>query len=91
MTKQRISLNPNPPTQGQNVSVCYTFEGTALGQTTLEVTFNPGAHSSSHMVTPDSPCASVAVPDSATSVTIVDEDGPSPNKEAPVDPQHAVH
>lgn len=86
MPKQRISLNPDPPTQGQNVDVCYNFDGLTLGQTTLEVTFSPGGQTSTHTVTPDNPCAAVAVPDNATAVLIVDQDGPSPDKSSPVDP-----
>jgi len=90
MPKQRISLNPDPPVQGQNVNVCYNFDGTTLAQTTLEVTFDPGAHSSNHTVTPDDPCATVVVTDDATSIIVEDLDGPSPAKSAPVDPAHAV-
>ena len=83
---QRISLNPEPPIQGQGVEVCYDFRGTDLSQTTLRVIFDPGGASTDHDVTPASPCVTVSVPGNATSIKVEDLTGDSPDKTSEVDP-----
>ncbi len=83
---QRITLDPDPPVQGQDVKICYAFSGSGVTSTTLRVTFYPGGGSKDYSVTDSNPCVTVKVPDTATSILVEDLDGPSPDKNAPVVP-----
>lgn len=85
-TTQRITLDPDPPKQGSQVTICYDFDGSGVESTTLRVTFSPSGVATSCPVSKKAPCATVTVPSDATSITVEDEDGPSPDKIAPVTP-----
>lgn len=80
---QRISLDPDPPVHGAQVTICYDFDGLQLTSTDLEVTFTP-AGNSKHTVTPSDPCVTIDVPANATRIIVEDLDGPSPDLTAPV-------
>jgi hypothetical protein len=82
---QRISLDPDPPVQGKPVKICYNFAGSGISGTTLRVSFDDGT-GTDHEVSAASPCVTVTVPASATSITVEDLVGPSPDKNAPVSP-----
>lgn len=83
--EQRITLDPDPPVQGRQVTICYNFAGSGVTSTTLRVTFDDGS-STDYEVTTDSPCITIGVPGTATSILVEDLDGPSPDKAAPVKP-----
>ena len=84
--EQRISLNPEPPVQGQEVAITYDFSGLALEETRLRVTFSPGGTPVIYHVTVGDPSVGVPVPGDATSVLIEDLDGPSSDKASAVEP-----
>ena len=83
--EQRITLDPDPPVQGQDVTICYRFDGSGVSSTTLRVTFDSGTPTD-YEVSTSQPCVTIPVPDSATSITVEDMNGPSPDKNAPVSP-----
>lgn len=74
---QRITIDPDPPVQGQSVTVCYDFAGTALQKVDLVLSYTPSG-TVLVTVTPAAPCAIAAVPGNATSLKIVDLTGTSP-------------
>lgn len=85
---QRISFNPDPPVQGEEVEICYNFDGSGISSTTLEVTFTTASGSllvSSHEVTAGGNCFKLGVPADAETILVHDEDGPSPDKAAIVE------
>lgn len=83
---QRISLDPDPPVQGQPVEICYDFSGLELNSTRLKVTFKPQTEApTEHTVTPGDNCVTVQVPAGAESILVEDLDGPSPDKGAIVE------
>jgi hypothetical protein len=83
---QRISLQPDPPTQGRKVTICYEFSGSGISSTTLRVTFTGASGSTNYEVSASSPCVTIDVPDTATAITVEDLNGDSPDKWAPVRP-----
>lgn len=84
-TTQRITLDPDPPEAGQPVKICYDFDGLDPARTVLKVTFGPDATpGGEHEVDEDEPCVTIDVPQHATSITVEDLEGPSPDKVAPV-------
>lgn len=86
MAVQRISLNPDPPIAGADVEICHDFTGSDVEQTDLVVTFGPrDTPGGEHQVSKESPCVTVKVPAAATSITVEDLLGPSPDKWAPVE------
>lgn len=84
--QQRITLNPDPPVAGQTLEICYDFSGLGLDKMRLRVTFDPDVVSpAEYSVTPDHPCVTILVPEGAQSITVEDLDGPSPDKNAPIE------
>lgn len=81
--KQRITLDPNPPVQGEDVTITYDFSGLSLAETRLQILFD-GDSGPVITVTPDDPSQTVPVPASADTILVEDLDGPSPDKSAPV-------
>ena len=85
MATQRITLDPDPPVQGQRVRICYDFDGSGLSSTTLGVSFD-GGDETDHEVDAENPCVTIDVPDGAILITVSDSSSVSPNKTAPVVP-----
>lgn len=77
-----ITINPDPPTQGQQVEISYT----GAPGTTLNIEWTPSGLSPKTVKIGPGGSATITVPDNATSITITD---PTPNgalaKAAPVD------
>lgn len=86
--QQRITLNPDPPVQGQEVDICYDFVGSGVTSTRLRVTFTsstgdpPGAE---YEVDEANNCVKVTVPSDAETILVEDLDGPSPDQSAIVE------
>lgn len=83
---QRITLDPDPPSQGTVVTICYNFSGSGVTSTTLKVKFGSGDSGTTYEVSEANPCVEVDVPSGATAITVEDMNGPSPDKWAPVQP-----
>ena len=83
---QLISVTPDPPVAGQNMTVCYDFDGTGLTETHLDVHFNPAGGSVGVHLTTVKPCATIRCPDGAGGVAIEDQDGQSDDWMSPVTP-----
>lgn len=86
MTDQRITLNPDPPVQGQSVTICYDFDGAGVDATRIRVTFGPGEDAVTYALEVEDNCITITVPDGSTSIEVVDLEGSSPTRTAPVSP-----
>ncbi len=67
-----ISLSPLPPVQGQTATICYS--GGTLPITLQIVWTPPGVGPSTVTIDADG-CTDITIPDSATSISIRDEEG----------------
>ena len=83
---QRISLDPEIPTQGQSVTISYDFHGTGMSETRLEVLIGPGDRTTTYTVTAAAPSVTITIPSDGTSYLVEDIDGPSPDKSGAVKP-----
>lgn len=84
MGVQRISLDPDPPTAGASVLICYDFDGSGLFSTNLTTSFRPGGAPVTFEVTVASPCKWVKVPSGTTHLVVEDDSGISPDRVSPV-------
>ena len=82
----RISITPIPPRQGSTIEVCYDFSQAGFDDVSLSVGFDPPTGSVSVHLTTLSQCATVAVPDDARDVLVVDQSGTSADVGAIVHP-----
>jgi hypothetical protein len=86
MQPQRITLIPPTPEQGGSVTICYNFTGSGVDTTTLRVTFIPNGAAVDYEVSEGARCVTVSVPSTAIQIQVEDIDGPSPDKNAAVNP-----
>lgn len=75
----RISINPEPPTQGASAEICYDFLNTQADSIDLEFKWEPPSvtEPSGINVTPEEPCRTITIPDDATALEIQDVSGDS--------------
>lgn len=87
---QRFSINPDPPTQGQQATVCYDFAG--LTDTSVQVTLDwyPDPDSAEVIQRPDPPatkgCVTITVPGNAETLILTDPSGGSEDFSTSVTP-----
>ena len=77
---QRFTIAPDPPTEGQQATICYAFAGLdpAPDQVVITIDYSPANIPNGQViVTPDNNCATFTVPTGATSGIAVDSTGNS--------------
>lgn len=78
-TPHLISVDPDPPKRGQQVTICYAFREGDPSPAPLQVDFDVpgGVNSQSIEVSKAEPCETITVPADAIGILITDLYGPS--------------
>lgn len=83
MPQHLISVDPDPPQQGEDVRVCYNFDAITGDSVSLRITFDPGG-TETVTVTRAERCVTVSVPQEAGVYLIEDLSRQSYDKGGPV-------
>ena len=80
MSDPKITLDPDPPIAGKDLTIGYT--GTL--PVTLQLTWDPAGTPTSVTLTTDSPTVTIKVPANAVALQVVDPTGDAPYRDVPV-------